>query len=264
VHNFGGGRLKAEPTIQPKFTAYDAVSGADLGQTYPRRVWLGSRSRPTPIYYQSHAGNVDFANQGDTGLCAPRVSFFSVVASSPGSFSCTLSYSGLTATLTFGAGRTEAIFAHLGPHTGDVIYDQGTSTTMYVSGRSGTTVTCEIQNNFRDIGAGPVPRTTWPTTGSTLYVANSRLYTTSDLYFGTFSAGSAIITNVERWDRNCFIEAEIAVGDYLNTPFELGLISNRPTGFVTARSNSGKTITLDGVANTSAARVPLWNWFAFY
>ncbi|OYW24921.1 MAG: hypothetical protein B7Z44_19920, partial [Caulobacter sp. 12-67-6] len=178
-------------------------------------------------------------------------------------FACTISYDGLEATLTF-SGRTEADFMVAGPHLGDPIYSSSTYTTMYASERSGQVVKAIIQNNFRDIGAGPIPRTTWPTTGDILYIANSRLFTTGDLYFGDFTSGSNTITNVERWDTVCLIESNVVVGDYLNTPYEMGLLVNRDHGFITGRSNSGKNITMSGPALKTRVGVPLGNWLAFY
>lgn len=142
---------------------------------------------------------------------------------------------------------------------GDILYHSATGSTFFVSARVGDVVTAVLQNNFEDPGTGYVPIDAITLTSGLMYCANSRLYTPASLYFGDFEEGSAIITNVVRWNGTCAIEADIADGDYLATALEQGFVTTQASGFVSSRSTAGKTITLAGAAAATQERVPLWN-----
>lgn len=262
ISNFGASTniMKTRPKIEPKFTSYNASTGASITQVYLREAFPGSRDLLTPGYAKYHYGATDSANHGRVGETAPRVTLCTLVSSSPGTSTATASLSGDTLTLTF-SGRADWQFWAQGFDTGDILVHDATGSVFFVSGRSGQVVTAVLQNNFRDTGSGNEAIDVPTLTSGTIYCMNTRLYTPKSLYFGDFTSGSSTVSNVVRWNGTCAIESDVADGDYLFTALELGLVTTQANGFVTGRSTSGKTITLAGNAAVTQTRVPLWNWF---
>lgn len=96
-----------------------------------------------------------------------------------------------------------------------------------------------------------------------LVIANSRFYAPETNLYGDFThttspAGSPIITNVGRLDGyHGLIEENIAVGDYYYADTLHDNYIDVALSKVTARSNSARTITLDGNANRTVTGVRL-------
>lgn len=171
------------------------------------------------------------------------------------------SLSGKTLTIQF-TSRTEDRFASHGPDNGDVIIDDRTGMVFFVRARTGTTVTAEAQNNYRDAGSGSYqPVTPFSTTEGTLYFLNSRLYTPSYPLFGDLTSGNATITNCQRADAfSGFIDAAIAVGDWLLVHEQIDRPFTPANARVAARDQATKTITLSGNASVTAAQKRLGIW----
>lgn len=168
---------------------------------------------------------------------------------------------GKTLTIVFN-GRLEWQFGLYGPDVGDVIYDDQTAMTFFVSARTGTTVTAIAQNNYKDDGAGGYTTVEdFSTTVGNFYFASTRVYSLPYYFLGDMTSGSAVITNCGRADGYSeWFDNHIAVDDYLYCFLTAEYAFGAANAKVVARDQSAATVTLDDSAYVTMTKrqFPLW------
>jgi hypothetical protein len=87
-------------------------------------------------------------------------------------------------------------FTQLGFEVGDFVVDAPTETVFFVKARTGFVITMEAQNNYTQAGNLITPITS----SGFMYSTNCRLYTLGFVTLGTYTFGSAVITNFQRPD----------------------------------------------------------------
>ena len=168
---------------------------------------------------------------------------------------------GRTLTLVFNT-LTDHEAMRLGVLPGDVIRDRTTGMIFFIRSRIADTVIAEAQNNYRDDGTGAfITIEPFDPNSGGLQFINSRYYTTSFLTLGDFQLGSNVATNAARNDGFAtFLNADIAVGDYLFADQDPDRVFSAGEAEVTAIDTAANTITFAGNARNSASRKQLTQW----
>ena len=192
----------------------------------------------------------------DPGVPNPLTTFNNVV----GSGTYTISMSNTTATITVPALANADTYNSYGYNPGDmIIWDTGTGGAargiFYIRARTGNVITAELQNGFTAAG---VATFTIDNTGN-LYFYNCRYYMIPFYTNGTFTSGSATVTNVQT-PNTIFYTNGIAVDDAFisetgNFVFNIVLPASAR---ITATNAGANTISLSGNAFTAySGRLPL-------
>ena len=106
-------------------------------------------------------------------------------------------------------------FTQLGFEVGDFVVDGATETVFFVKARTGFVITMEAQNNYTQAGVllNPI------TTDGYLWSTNCRLYTLGYVTLGTYTSGSAVISDFQRPDLTSYYintaTEGVQAGDYL-------------------------------------------------
>jgi hypothetical protein len=168
--------------------------------------------------------------------------------------------SNTTATITVPALANADTYNSYGYNPGDmIIWDTGTGGAargiFYIRARTGNVITAELQNGFTAAG---VATFTIDNTGN-LYFYNCRYYMIPFYTNGTFTSGSATVTNVQT-PNTIFYTNGIAVDDAFisetgNFVFNIVLPASAR---ITATNAGANTISLSGNAFTAySGRLPL-------
>lgn len=192
----------------------------------------------------------------DPGLPNPLTTYNTVV----GATTYTISLSNTTATITVPALANDDTYNSYGYNPGDmIIWDTGVSGAargiFYIRARTGNVITAELQNGFTAAG---VATFTINNTGN-LYFYNCRYYMIPFYTNGTFTSGSATVTNVQT-PNTIFYTNGIAVDDAFisetgNFVFNIVLPASAR---ITATNAGANTISLSGNAFTTySGRLPL-------
>lgn len=161
-----------------------------------------------------------------------------------------------TLTMVFPAGYTNSILYQAGK-PGDILIDQTTMTVFFIRSTVGNTVIAEMQNNYISDGAGGFNTITPVNLASGIwFISNSRIFTPAVKIYGTFTSGSAVITNVSNTSG---FGTDIVAGTQVIVASEL-LTYNNIT--VSSYNAGAATITLNGNANKTMANVALPMWVA--
>jgi hypothetical protein len=190
-----------------KWKPFNLDTGAQVSSTLmDRRFNFTSRSFGIPIYAYEYNAAADSAEV----LSAPHP----LSAYSKDTIS-SISLSGRTLTLVFPSLTTWQV-ENFGPGNGDIIWDDASGSTFFVRSVSGTTVTAELQNNYRSNGSGG-----WETlipfsaTVGNLYFRNSRFYTPTYPLLVDITSGNSTLANAGRDDSYGAFITEVQVGDRL-------------------------------------------------
>jgi len=240
---FGG----APGVIRPKFGRFDLDTLAANTAVVPD-VFPSHRKYCTPIWSPTHTG---MHEPDQPGVSVPaRVWVLPLPPQSSPLSSVELA--GLTLTLTFSSWTADQ-FMTLGLLPGDVLLEPDSGSVFFVSAVNGLVVKAVMQNNIGPDGTAAInaPRLA----NGTLYCANSRYYSPGHAVFGSFTAGSNVITDVGRADGSSGdLAHNIAVGDYIvYDRLTERIFGDLNSAEVTAFSDSARTITLKVNAAASAA-----------
>jgi len=224
-----------------KLLAFDLDSGTrDTVAVGTEFYQKSDQSFCIPLYTET----IGRAADRDTDFLYPPVISSTPLNKSTEFSSLTLSDRVLTGTFN---SRTEQKYAYFGPLPGDVIVDDTTQSIFFVRSRTGTTFIAELQNNYKDDGAGGFETLdAFSTTAGNLYVIVSRYYMPPEFLRVTMAAASAVFTSCSNDEGTSTYDAEIAVNDWIFVSPKVDQFVSTPNSQITARDQAAKTITVTG------------------
>lgn len=215
-------------------------------------VSLSKRALPVPVLARFAA---PFGSPFGETLQAPQ----RVNAIDKSEFS-SLAISGRTLSVTFRSPRSDAIFRVSGPLPGDVLYDEATGTTFWVSSRTGESVRAVAMNNYKTDGVGGhVLLSSVSSSAGLLYCLVTRYFVPDQPLFGDTSPSGAVISNAGRADGyGAFITTELVVDDAMYLDATRDATWTAENSKVTARTTSSVTLSGNASKTTTQKRFPWW------